>query len=230
MGNITKIFKRLNEVYVKQRVLLIYLIVQNTILSLIMLIFANVIISNGNINGELDYSRIRLFYNIAIILLFVIIDLFSPILLSRSLNDLYRKNIIEHLLSVRISIRDIVYAVYFRGLSTLLILLVSAFPIIVISFYFGGFGVIKMLRLLIIILSYAILLSSVCLHISTKFIDENATTIVSYVLGVALTLIILYFLNRLLNSAFLTFLYAAFCVILALALISVAKKTTIFSA
>lgn len=230
MGNIAKIFKRLNDVYVKQRVLLIYLIVQNTILSLVMLIFANVIISNGNIIGELDYSQIRLFYNVAIMLLFVIIDFYAPILLSRSLNDLYRKNIIEHLLSVRISIRDIVYAVYFRGLSTLLILLVSAFPIIVISFYFGGFGVIKMLRLLIIVLSYAILLSSICLYISTRFIDENATTIVSYVVGVVLTLINIYYLHRLLSSAFLTFLYTAFCITVALILISLAKKTTIFSA
>lgn len=230
MKNILKIFNRLNEVYVKQRVLLIYLIAQNTILSLIMLIFANVIISNGNINGELDYSQIRLFYNIAIILLFIIIDLFAPILLSRSLNDLYKKNIIEHLLSVRISIRDIVYAVYFRGLTTLLILLVSAFPIIVISFYFGGFGVIKMLRLLVIIFSYAILFSSICLFISTRFIDENATTIVSYVVGVVLTLVNVYYLHRLLNNAFSTFFYAVFCIIMALILISLAKKTTIFSA
>lgn len=230
MKNILKIFKRLNEVYVKQRVLLICLIAQNTILSLIMLIFANVIISNGNISGELDYSQIRLFYNIAIILLFIIIDLFAPILLSRSLNDLYKKNIIEHLLSVRISIRDIVYAVYFRGLTTLLILLVSAFPIIVISFYFGGFGVIKMLRLLVIMFSYAILFSSICLFISTRFIDENATTIVSYVVGVVLTLVNVYYLHRLLNNAFSTFFYAVFCIIMALILISLAKKTTIFSA
>ncbi|MBR4314673.1 MAG: hypothetical protein IKP66_07175 [Lachnospiraceae bacterium] len=230
MGNIVKILKRLNEVYVKQRVLLMCLIAQNTILSLIMLIFANVIISNGNTNGELDYSQIKLFYNIAIMLLFFIIDLFAPILLSRSLSDLYKKNIIEHLLSVRISMRDIVYAVYFRGLSTLLILLVSSFPIIVISFYFGGFGVIKMLRLLIIILSYAMLFSSICLYVSTRFIDENATTIVSYVIGIVLTAINMYYLHRLLNNTFLAIIYALFCVIVALILISVAKKTTIFSA
>jgi hypothetical protein len=230
MGNIVKILKRLNEVYVKQRVLLMCLIAQNTILSLIMLIFANVIISNGNTNGELDYSQIKLFYNIAIMLLFFIIDLFAPILLSRSLSDLYKKNIIEHLLSVRISMRDIVYAVYFRGLSTLLILLVSSFPIIVISFYFGGFGVIKMLRLLIIILSYAMLFSSICLYVSTRFIDENATTIVSYVIGIVLTAINMYYLHRLLNNTFLAIIYALFCVIAALILISVAKKTTIFSA
>lgn len=230
MGNIVKILKRLNEVYVKQRVLLLCLITQNTILSLIMLIFANVIISNGNANGELDYSQIRLFYNIAIMLLFFIIDLFTPILLSRSLSDLYKKNIIEHLLSVRISIRDIVYAVYFRGLSTLLVLLVSSFPIIVISFYFGGFGVIKMLRLLVIILGYALLFSSACIYISTKFIDENATTIVSYVVGVILTVGNMYYLHRLLNNPFLAIIYALFCTLVALILISVAKKTTIFSA
>ena len=229
MGNIVKILNRLNEVYVKQRVLLMCLIAQNTILTLIMLIFANVIISNGNTNGELDYSQIRLFYNIAIILLFFIIDLFTPILLSLSLSDLYKKNIIEHLLSVRISIRDIVYAVYFRGISTLIILLISSFPIIVISFYFGGFGVIKMLRLLIMILGYAIFFSSICLYISTRFIDENVTTIVSYVTGVVLTVVNIYYLNRLLNNTFFAILYALFCILMALILISNARNTTIFN-
>lgn len=138
MENIFKILNRLNYVYVKRRVLLLFLIVQNTILSLVILIFANVIISNGKINGELDYSQIRLFYNVAIVLLFILILILAPILLSREMNGLYKKNIIEHLLSVKIEIRDIVYAVYFRGLATLIVLLVSAFPIIVISFYFGA--------------------------------------------------------------------------------------------
>ena len=143
MENIFKILNRLNYVYVKRRVLLLFLIVQNTILSLVILIFANVIISNGKINGELDYSQIRLFYNVAIVLLFILILILAPILLSREMNGLYKKNIIEHLLSVKIEIRDIVYAVYFRGLATLIVLLVSAFPIIVISFYFGGFSLVK---------------------------------------------------------------------------------------
>ena len=230
MENIIKILNRLNDVYVKQRVLLLFLIVQNTILSLIMLIFANVIISNGKIIGELDYSQIRLFYNVAIILLFVLVLIISPILLSRSLNELYKKNIIEHLMSVKIEIRDIVYAVYFRGLSTLIVLLVSAFPIIVISFYFGGFGVAKILRLLVMVLSFAVLFSAVCIFISTRIVDANASIIVSYVAGIGLTMINIYFLNVVLNGGLLVIAYVILNIVLSLILVSISKKTTIFNA
>ena len=230
MENIIKILNRLNDVYVKQRVLLLFLIVQNTILSLIMLIFANVIISNGKIIGELDYSQIRLFYNVAIILLFVLVLIISPILLSRSLNELYKKNIIEHLMSVKIEISDIVYAVYFRGLSTLIVLLVSAFPIIVISFYFGGFGVAKILRLLVMVLSFAVLFSAVCIFISTRIVDANASIIVSYVAGIGLTMINIYFLNVVFNGGLLVIAYVILNIVLSLILVSISKKTTIFNA
>lgn len=230
MENILKILNRLNDVYVKQRVLLIFLIIQNTILSLIMLIFVNVIISNGKINGELDYSQIRLFYNVAIVILFILVLILAPILLSRSLSELYKKNIIEHLLSVRIEISDIVYAVYFRGLFTLIVLIVSAFPIIVISFYFGGFGVVKIFRLLGMVLSFAVFASAVCIFISTRLIDANASIIVSYTAGLVLSIINIYFLNAILNSGLLVFAYIVLNIILSLILVAISRKTTIFNA
>jgi len=230
MYNILKILSRLNEVYVKQRLLLVILIAQNTILSLIMLIFANVIITNGQINGELDYSQIRLFYNTAIIMLFLIVFIFAPILLSRSLNDLYKKNIIEHLLSARIDISEIVYAVYFRGFTTLIIVLISAFPIILISFYFGGFGVVKILRLLGIMLSHATLFSSICLYVSASFVDENVSTVISYFSGLVLTLLNIYYMNYFLNNGLIFVAYILFNIIISLILVSIAKKTEIFNA
>lgn len=230
MNNIFKILRRLNEVYVKQRVLLIYLVVQNTILALIMLIYANVIISNGKINGELDYSQIRFFYNLAILLLFLIILIFTPILISNSLNNLYKRNIIEHLLSVRISMGEIVYAVFFRGISTLIVLLFSAFPIVVISFYFGGFGMFKLFRLLWIILSYAVLYASICQFISTRIIDANTSMIVSYVIGIILSVINIYYLDRFLNNQFWVIPYVIFNIILALIMVSMSRKTKIFNA
>lgn len=230
MENILKIYKRLNNSYVKQRILLVYLIAQNTILSLAVLIFANVIISNGQINGELDYSQIRYFYTFAIIALFVLVLIFAPIFLSRTLNSLYKKNIIEHLLSAKVELSEIVYAVFLRGTSILIILLVSSFPIIVISFYFGGFGIIKMLKLVGIIISYAVFFSSICLYISTKSIDENASTIISYVIGIILTLLNIYYLNYFLNSRFLIVFYVLFNIIMSLILLSLSKKTSIFNA
>ena len=230
MNNIIKIYNRLINVYVKQRFLLICLVVQNTILSLIILIFANNIISNGKSSGELDYFMIQNFYTLAIFSLFLIICFYAPILLSNTLNGLYKKNIIEHFLSVKISISEIVYAVYFRGLYTLIILLISALPIVSISFYFGGFGLIKLLKLLVILICFAIFSSTLCLFISTTIFDVNASIIVAYIFTSIFGILHLISLNVLLNSRIILVIYVIFDIILSLILLSISSKTKIFSA
>lgn len=230
MEKILILYDRLNAVYVKQRILLIYLIIQNTILSLVMLIFANVIISNAKINGELDYTQIKLFYTMAIIILYIIILIFAPIFLSRTLNNLYEKNVIDHLLSVRIDIKDIVYAVYFRGLLTLITLLISSFPIVVISFYFGGIGLMKMIRIFFIVMSFALFFSSACIFISTRFVDENVSSIVSYSFGLPIVAANIYFLSFFINGPISVVVYVLFNVIISLILVSMARKTTTFNA
>ena len=230
MNNIIKIYNRLINVYVKQRFLLICLVVQNTILSLIILIFANNIISNGKSSGELDYFMIQNFYTLAIFSLFFIICFYAPILLSNTLNGLHKKNIIEHFLSVKISISEIVYAVYFRGLYTLIILLISALPIVSISFYFGGFGLIKLLKLLVILICFAIFSSTLCLFISTTIFDVNASIIVAYIFTSIFGILHLISLNVLLNSRIILVIYVIFDIILSLILLSISSKTKIFSA
>lgn len=229
MKNIIKILERLNDSYIKRRLLVLSLTIQNIILSLIMLMYANMIITNGKVNGELDYTQVRFFYNMAIVLLFIIICTFAPYLLSNSLNILYENNIIEHLLSVRISFGEIVYAVYLRGIMTLLILVVSAFPIISISFYFGGFSLPKIIRLFILIIIFAIFISSICIFISTKVLDKNIAIIIAYAISFIFTVLNLLFLNITLYSVSYTFVYTLFLIIVSLMLLSIARNSTIFN-
>lgn len=229
MSKILIILKRLNEVFVKQRVLLVCLVIQNVTLALMMLIYANVIISNGMISGELDYGRIRMFYTFAIILLFLIICIFAPMLSSRSLNELYNNNTIDHLLSVNIEISDIVYAVFLRALSTLMIILISSFPILSVSFYFGGFSIIKILRLLIYVMSFATFITAVCVFISTIIFDANAAIVISYVVSLVLALSNVFYISKFLSSTLLTLMYVVLNAILVLILVSISRKTKIFN-
>lgn len=229
MKNTFKILERLKESYIKRRLLIVSLVVQNLILSLIVLIFANMIISNARLNGEIDYTQVRIFYNMVVFLLFMIISIFAPFLLSNSLNILCENNIIEHLLSVRISIKEIVFAVFLRGTFTLLILVVSAFPIASISFYFGGFSLIKIIRLFVIILAYSIFMSSVCVFISTIIYDKNISIIVAYVVSLILTIVNVFNLSKFLYSLPYTLIYVISMIIISLILISNARNTTIFN-
>lgn len=229
MRNIMKILERLNNSYIKRRLLVLSLTIQNLILSLVMLMYANVIISNGKINGELDYTQVTLFYNMAIVLLFVIICLFAPYLLSNSLNVLYENNTIEHLLSVKINFGEIVFAVYLRGIIALSILVVSAFPIVSISFYFGGFSLLKIIRLFFIVIIFAIFISSVCIFISSKILDKNVSIIIAYIICLIFTVINVLFLNRALYSFSYTIIYSIFLIILSLILLSIARNSIIFN-
>ena len=229
MKNIIKILERLNESYIKRRLLILSLAIQNIILLLIMLMYANMIISNGKVNGELDYTQVTFFYNMAIVLLFVIICTFAPYLLANSLNVLYENNVLEHLLSVKINFGEIVYAVYLRGILTLLILVVSAFPIISISFYFGGFSLPKIVRLFLLIAIFAIFVSSICIFISSKVLDKNIAIIIAYVVSFIFTVInILYFHIALYSSSY-TLFYILFLIIVSLILLSIARNSTIFN-
>lgn len=229
MNKTIKILERLNESYIKRRLLVLSLAIQNIILSLIMLMYANVIISNGKINGELDYTQVSFFYNMAIVLLFIVICIFAPYLLSNSLNILYENNVIEHLLAVKINFSEIVFAVYLRGIRTLLILVVSAFPIISISFYFGGFSLQRIVRLFLLIIIFAIFISSICIFISTKILDKNIAIIIAYVISFIFTVINILYLNKALYSVSYTFIYSLLLMIISLILLSVARNSKIFN-
>ena len=229
MINVMIILKRLNDSFLKQRVLIIMMVIQNVILSLIVLMYANMIISNGRLNGEIDYIQVRFFYNLSIVLLSLIICAYSPFFLSNTLNKLYENNIIEHLLSVRVSIREIVFAVFLRGIRTLMILLISTFPIISISFYFGGFSIMKIIRLLIILIMFAIFISSICIYISSMILDKNVSLTVAYVISFVFMAINLISLNRVIVSFSMTFLYLIAMAIISLILLSNARNTVIFN-
>ena len=183
MDNVLKIFDRLTLESVKKRTFLLLFIFQNIILSLVVLVYANIIISNARINNELDYQQIQNFYTISIALLFFSIYILAPLVLSNWLNKLYKSNIIEHLLSVDIDISSIVFAVFLRGISIVSVLLISAMPIISISFYFGGFSIIKVIKLIICLFAFILLLSSTSIYISTIILDGNLSIVVAYVIG-----------------------------------------------
>ena len=229
MKNTFIILERLNEAYMKQRLLLLLLGVQSVALSLIVLIYANTILSGGRVNGELDYYQIRFFYTMTSALIFIIVSAYVPFFTANSLNVLYENNIIEHMLAAKISIKDIVFAVYLRGIIYTFALIISAFPIISISFYFGGFGIPKILRLISLVLCYIVFLSSICLFISSIIRDKNGALILAYIVSILLALFIIGNLNLLLSSGVLAYLCSLVAIVISLIFLSMARNIQIFN-
>jgi hypothetical protein len=155
--------------------------------------------------------------------------MYTPFLLSNSLNKLYENNIIEHLLSVRVRIGEIVFAVFLRGLRTLVILLISSFPIISISFYFGGFSISRIIRLFTILIVFACFMSSISIFISSRILDKNVSIIIAYVISIIVTIVNLIALKTLLDSWTMIIIYAIGMAIISLSLLANARNTTIFN-
>ena len=229
MNKVYTIYSRLTLIYVKQRTLLLILLVQNTIISLVVLIFANVIISNANITGELDYNQVQVFYTLSILILFALIFLLTPYFLSNILNNLYANNIIEHLLSVKIGISDIVFAAYLRGLISVLIMFCSALPIISISFYFGGMGFIKIIKLFVFLLCFILFLSSLTIYISSSIINGTNSMIISYIACFVFMIIHILILNIVINYSHLIYIYFFISSIVSISLLAMSCRTKIFS-
>ena len=199
------------------------------LLTLFVLIFANIIISSAHINGELNYELIKLFYNFIVVILFVISCVFAVMFLSNSLYQLYERNIITHLLSVKINLSSIIYAVYIMGVANVVIILFSAFPIISVSFYFGGFGIVKIIRLLSIIISFAIFISTLCLFISTKFKNNIKSIVISVFLCNIFGCVNLFTLNYIIFNTFRCIIYVLISLIISLILLTSSSRNNVFN-
>lgn len=227
MQNIKKLYDRFTESLVKNRTLLLFVAVQNIVLTLIVLIYANVIISNGKINGELDYSQVKFFYNFIIYFLVFIIFVFMPYFLSRSLNRLAKNNTLEYLIASKVKLNEVVYATYVRGLASSVMLIVSAFPIACVSLYFGGVGSFRAFKLIVFLMCYAAFYGALCIYLSSIIKDVNSSLYLSYVLGFVLAIFNVFILKYIINNTFITFMYIVFTMMASIVLAFQASKCPI---
>lgn len=229
MNNIVEIFNRLTINIIKKRILLVYFSIQNITLSLLVLIFSNVIISNATTSGVLNYNHIRLFFTICILLLFVIVYILTPIFSSTLINGMANRNIIDNLIASRVKSYEIVFASFLRAFSIVFILLFSAIPIICLSFYFGGIGIATIFKIFIITFSYMLLFVSICIYLSANVNDMNVAVILSYIVGLFILIVILFFLNFLIGSKTYVYGFLGVSIVLSTILLIIAKNSVVFN-
>ena len=217
MDNISKIMQRLTMKFMKERTILILISVQNIVLALIVLIFSNIIISNANISGELDYFQIGIFNNICILLLFLSIYVTVPIFIGGIYGELCTTNVEEHLLAVKITNSDILTAILIRGLINSFIIFMTACPITLMSFYFMGDGALKIIKIVIFLVSFLCLYSVITLHISTRFNNSN-------LIGVFLLIFYISIQNLVLNNLRIYLFYLIFIVIVSIIVFAFTRK------
>lgn len=228
-NNIGKIYNRFSIVQIKERRLPIFIFIQSVGLSLLSLVFANTIISGGIINDELNYYQIKLFYTLSILLFFFMSSLYASYFLGRSINSLVNNNTALYLLSVNVRPTEIVFARFLRGLFNVYILIFASFPILSISFYFGGIGYIKLIRLFIMLMFYILLVSSLSVFISSIIKETNNSIIVSFIVNIIVFFIHYLIIGSVLSHTSMLFAYSFISIIFSSLFFNATRKSRIFS-
>ena len=208
MRNVLKIFNRLTLYYTRKRMLLFIIAIQTIVLSLIVLLFSNVIISDASSAGTFNYNYIRYFYTSCILILFIIAYLVTPIFSSKTLNDMYKYNVLDNLVSSKVSMLAIANAAFLRAFMYVVIVIAAATPIISISFYYGGIGIYTILKIFIYLLAFILLFTSLSMYVSSKVIDGNVSMILSYVFGFILLVFHVFFMRTVIASNFSLMVYS----------------------
>lgn len=228
-NNIKKLYNRFSIVQLKERRLLIFIFIQSIGLSLLSLVFANTIISGGIINDELNYYQIKLFYTLSILLFFFMPSLYSAYFLGRSINSLVNSNSILYLLSVECKPTEIVFARFIRGLFNVYILIFASFPILSISFYFGGIGYIKLIRLFVMLMFYILLTGSISMFISSMVKETNNSIILAFIVDIFIFILHYFIIGTILLHTSILFTYCFMSVIFSSLFFNSSRKSRIFN-
>ncbi len=160
----------------------------NTILALAALLNMYSMVTQAKATAEIQYSSFLNLYVLVACIEFVMILVIVPALTSGSISGERERQTLNLLLTTRMTPADIVIGKLMASLSTMILLIVSSFPVLALVFIYGGVTVKDIVLLLIAFVSTAVLSGSVGICCSSVFKKSTIATVVSYCVMVALVL------------------------------------------
>ncbi len=160
----------------------------NTILSLAALLNMYSMVTQAKVTAEIQYSSFLNLYILVACIEFVMILLIVPALTAGSISGERERQTLNLLLTTRMTPMDIVVGKLMTGLSTMILLIISSFPILALVFIYGGVTIKDIVLLLMSFISAAVLSGSIGICCSSMFRKSTIATVVSYCVMAALVL------------------------------------------
>ena len=160
----------------------------NTILALAALLNMYSMVVQAKDTAEIQYASFLNLYVLVACIEFVMILLIVPALTSGSISGERERQTLNLLLTTRMTPADIVIGKLMAGMSTMILLIVSSFPVLALVFIYGGVVVKDIMLLMISFLSAAVLSGSVGICCSSTFKKSTIATVVSYCVMAGLVL------------------------------------------
>lgn len=160
----------------------------NTILSLAALLNMYSMVTQAKVTAEIQYSSFLNLYILVACIEFVMILLIVPALTAGSISGERERQTLNLLLTTRMTPMDIVVGKLMTGLSTMILLIISSFPILALVFIYGGVTIKDIVLLLMSFISAAVLSGSIGICCSSMFRKSTIATVVSYCVMAVLVL------------------------------------------
>lgn len=160
----------------------------NTILALAALLNMYSMVVQAKDTAEIQYASFLNLYVLVACIEFVMILLIVPALTSGSISGERERQTLNLLLTTRMTPGDIVIGKLMAGMSTMILLIVSSFPVLALVFIYGGVTVKDIVLLMISFLSAAVLSGSVGICCSSAFRKSTIATVFSYCVMAGLVL------------------------------------------
>lgn len=164
------------------------ILVFNSILALVALLDMYSMISQVRQTVEIQYSSFLSLYVFATSVEFVMLLFLVPAMTAGSISGERERRTLNLLLTTQMTAGDVVIGKLVANLSTILLLIVSSFPILALVFIYGGITILDVALLLLCYVTTAFLTGSIGVFCSAYFRKSTIATVASYCITALLSL------------------------------------------
>ena len=189
------VYKRETRVNSRSLRLPLILTVFNGILCAVALMNMYSVVSQVKATATIQYSRFMEMYEFVATSEFILLTFIGPAVTASSISGERERQTLELMLTTQMTPAQIVNGKLMSALSTLLLLIISSFPAIMMVFVFGGITPIDVVALLLCYTAVALFAGSLGICFSSAFKRSTLSTVLTY--GVLVSIVGgTYFVNR----------------------------------
>lgn len=174
------VYKRETTVSSRSFRLALIIMVFNGILALVALLNMYSVVARVKMTAEIQYSSFLTLYVFVSVVEFVMLMFIMPALTAGSVSGERERQTLDLMLTTTMKPSDIILGKLSASFSTMFILIVSSFPLLAVSFVYGGITFYDVCMLLLCYVAVALLSGSMGICFSAIFKRSTIATVVTY--------------------------------------------------
>lgn len=174
------VYKREITVSSRSFRLALILVLFNSILALVVLLNMYSVVEQVKMTAEIQYSSFINIYVFVAVVEFVMLMFIMPALTAASVSGERERQTLDLLLTTTLKPWEIIWGKLMASFGTMFLMVMSSFPLIFVSFVYGGVTAYDIFILLLCYLTVALLCGSMGICFSSIFKRSTIATVVSY--------------------------------------------------